>query len=97
MQFTPKGVDIDMIKASIEEIPDINDVHHVHVWQLNDKQIHFEAHVDLCRDMAISKTDDIHRQIRSLLKSKSKYSWWVMFKSVAQLSRAVFIKKQLGL
>jgi len=25
---------------------EIKNIHHVHLWQLNDKSIHFEAHVD---------------------------------------------------
>ncbi|MEN8121593.1 MAG: cation diffusion facilitator family transporter [Bacteroidota bacterium] len=70
MQFTPKGIDIDKIKTIIEELPEVDNIHHVHVWKLNDKQIHFEAHVDLCRDMVISKTGSIHMQIGNLLKSK---------------------------
>lgn len=51
MQSTPVGIDIEDLKKSIEEFDDIDNVHHVHIWKLDDSLIHFEAHISLHRNM----------------------------------------------
>lgn len=70
MQATPKSVDLKSIKQSLEGIERIDNIHHVHVWNLNDSQIHFECHVDLIDDVRISETDTILREMEELLKTK---------------------------
>ena len=46
-----------MSGTSICKIDSINNVHHVHVWQLNEEEIHLEAHVDFDKDITISEFD----------------------------------------
>jgi cobalt-zinc-cadmium efflux system protein len=67
MHFTPDGIDIYEIKHKLELIKDVYNVHHIHIWNLNDRQIHFECHADLCRDLAISEINPIHIEISKLL------------------------------
>jgi cobalt-zinc-cadmium efflux system protein len=59
MQFTPKGIDIDKIVQSIEEDPKIENVHHLHIWQLDDKSIHLEAHLDFTEDVSLSESNSV--------------------------------------
>jgi cobalt-zinc-cadmium efflux system protein len=70
MHFTPEGIDIVEIKSKLELINDINNVHHIHIWNLNDRQIHFECHADLCRNLTIQEISPIHLKIRDLLQQK---------------------------
>ncbi len=49
-------------------MPIIENIHHVHVWKLNDKDIHFECHIDLNEDIKISETENIQHQIKTILK-----------------------------
>lgn len=70
MQGTPKNIDIKALQQSIEELPEIKGIHHIHVWNLSDQEIHFEAHVDLNNDMKTSTTEPVHQQIEKLLKQK---------------------------
>ena len=57
MLFTPESIKIQQIVSSICKIESINNVHHVHVWQLNEEEIHLEAHVNFDQDITISEFD----------------------------------------
>lgn len=70
MQATPKSIDISALKLELEKIRDIDNIHHVHVWNLNDSQIHFECHADLRNDLPVSDTSKILNRIEDLLKNK---------------------------
>lgn len=67
MQATPPGLDLIQVKEKLESIPGIDNIHHVHAWNLNDQEIHFECHVDLKSDFRISETEDIQVAIREIL------------------------------
>lgn len=70
MQGTPHGLDLEEVKESLESIPEIDNIHHVHAWNLNDQDIHFECHVDLKSDIRISETEEIKMQIHAILLNK---------------------------
>lgn len=68
MQFTPSHINISDIQEKILQIPEIKNIHHVHIWQLNDKDIHFEAHLDFHEDLLLSKTTSVVNNVSSILK-----------------------------
>lgn len=70
MQATPPGLDLNLVKESLETIPSIDNIHHVHAWNLSDQDIHFECHVDLKSDIRISETETIRDEINEILKEK---------------------------
>jgi len=45
-------------------------VHHVHVWQLNEEEIHLEAHIDFHEDITLSQFDIILHKIEDLVFEK---------------------------
>jgi len=59
MQFTPEGIDVDEVVKAIESEPEIADVHHIHIWKLNDHQINLEAHLDFKEDVALSVSNRV--------------------------------------
>lgn len=67
MLFTPSSIIIDDINQKICAIPEVQNIHHVHVWQLDNKQIHFEGHVDFNDDMPLNKVNIVLGEIRSIL------------------------------
>ena len=67
MQFTPDDIDIKEIAAEIEKIPGVRNIHHVHVWQINEHDLMFEAHLDLAEDIRVSGFEEILGQIKTLL------------------------------
>ena len=69
MLFTPEHVNIEKIVNKVNTINGVSLLHHVHVWQLNDDEIHLEAHLDFKENLEISEFDDILIEIENLLKT----------------------------
>lgn len=67
MQFTPKNIDIKQIKHKIEAFPEIDNIHHVHIWSLNDSQVHFECHIDVKQNFRISETEVLRNNVKDIL------------------------------
>lgn len=59
MLFTPETIDVQQIVSTISKIQPIKNVHHVHLWQLNDDEIHLEAHIDFASDIKLSEFDKV--------------------------------------
>jgi cobalt-zinc-cadmium efflux system protein len=74
MQGTPAGLDLDLIRRDLEQIPEIANIHHVHIWNLDDQSVHFECHVALVENSRISETDRIYYKIEKVLKDKHHIS-----------------------
>lgn len=70
MQSTPVEIDLNEIKKEVELLRGIGNIHHVHVWRLDDKQIHIEAHVNLTEDISMSEMMVIQTHVENLLKDK---------------------------
>jgi len=66
MLFTPSDIALEDIAQGICKLEEVDNVHHVHVWQLNDKEIHLEAHVDFNKDISISEFDGILSKIEEI-------------------------------
>lgn len=63
MLFTPETIEVQKIVTSICEIEPIRNVHHVHIWQLNEEEVHLEAHIDFKEDISLSQFDIILNEI----------------------------------
>lgn len=67
MLFTPKSIVVQEIVDSISKIEGIKNVHHVHIWQLNEEETHLEAHIDFLEDIRLSTFDGILDKIEELV------------------------------
>jgi len=63
MLLSPDTIEVKRIVATIGEIKPIKNVHHVHIWQLIDDEIHLEAHIVFSRAMKLSEFDVILEKI----------------------------------
>ena len=72
MLFTPKEIKIDAIVEEVIKVDQINNIHHIHVWQLNEKEIHLEAHVDFNVDLKFSEFNIILKSLEATLYKKFK-------------------------
>ncbi len=59
MQSTPKNIDIEKLRDDIEAFDDIQNVHHMHVWRLDDRNIFLESHIDFKDDIKLSVSSKI--------------------------------------
>ena len=70
MLFTPKHIKIDAIVEEVNKLKHINNIHHIHVWQLNETEIHLEAHIDFNVDLKFSEFNTILKTIETTLFQK---------------------------
>ena len=70
MLFTPDTIPIKKIVEEINGFETIKNVHHVHVWQLNEAEIHLEAHIDFNKNITLSEFDVILHEIEHLVFHK---------------------------
>lgn len=70
MQFTPKNIDIALIKIAVEKLETVENIHHLHVWKLNDTQIHLEAHINLTDNVNMIQMMGIKDRVEQLLQQE---------------------------
>lgn len=67
MNTAPDGLDLTEIKQALLKIPDIKDVHHMHVWNIDEDEVALDCHIVACDMDAVArvrkvleKSFDIH-------------------------------------
>lgn len=71
MQFTPTHIEMDKIANVVMQIAGVKNIHHVHIWQIDEHQVMLEAHVDLDDDIKVSDFSAILTRIKhDLLRYK---------------------------
>ncbi len=46
MLKVPGEISLDELQMTLEELPGVCNVHHIHLWRVDDHDLHFEAHVN---------------------------------------------------
>lgn len=72
MQGVPENINIQKINDAILTINNIEDIHHIHLWALDEKNVHFEAHINLKNDILVSQTVFLNKEIEKILIEKFK-------------------------
>lgn len=67
MQFAPIHINLEEVQQKVKSVKEIENIHHVHVWQLDDKQINFEAHISFKEDMPLSEVNKLLREVEHIL------------------------------
>ncbi|MFD0990510.1 cation diffusion facilitator family transporter [Mariniflexile jejuense] len=67
MLFTPSHINIEDVVKAVNKLPKVKLLHHVHIWNLSDNELHLEAHLDLNEDVSITEFDVILQDIESIL------------------------------
>jgi cobalt-zinc-cadmium efflux system protein len=70
MLFTPDAIDIKEIVEEVQKISGAGKLHHIHVWHLNDDELHLEAHLDCSEDIKLSEFNEVSNKIEQLLLEK---------------------------
>ncbi|MDK2772585.1 MAG: cation diffusion facilitator family transporter [Flavobacterium sp.] len=67
MLFTPDDIDIKAIVREVHKIEGVNKLHHIHVWHLNEEELHLEAHLDCSEDIKMSEFNDLLFKVEEVL------------------------------
>lgn len=70
MLFTPDHINIKEVVRVVNKIPKVNNLHHIHLWGLNDDEFHLEAHLDFSEDITLTDFNEILHHIETLLHDK---------------------------
>ncbi len=69
MEGAPHHIDLNEIKIKVEELDDVDDIHHLHIWTVGENDVHLEAHVNI-KDMLLSKSCIVRDDIEHILKTQ---------------------------
>ncbi len=70
MQFAPPDLDMFGMEEGVKSIDGIEGLHHVHVWQLSECEVHIEAHVALSEDLKVSEADRVLNEVEGYLRAE---------------------------
>jgi cobalt-zinc-cadmium efflux system protein len=68
MQASPR-IDYEELKAAVEGVTGVKNLHHVHLWRSDEKSIYFEGHVDV-EDMRVCDAQRIIGDIQQILHER---------------------------
>ncbi len=68
MLFTPKEINIEDVVSLVNKLPKVSTLHHVHIWNLSDNELHLEAHLDLKEDISTTAFNDLLLDIETVLR-----------------------------
>jgi len=67
MQAAPLNINPEKIKKEVEQLSEIDNLHHLHIWKLNDSQIHLEAHLNLKNNINMEKMMEVKERAEHVL------------------------------
>ena len=69
MEGTPEDLSLNDIKFSVERIEGVENIHHIHIWHLDEHRIALEAHV-VVTVIEFNQVEIIKVKLKELLKEK---------------------------
>jgi cobalt-zinc-cadmium efflux system protein len=70
MLFTPEGIDIKEVVREVHKISGVGKLHHIHIWHLNEEEIHLEAHLECSENFTLTEFDTLLNKIELLVFEK---------------------------
>lgn len=67
MLYTPKDIQVEELVKKVCVLSEIKNMHHVHLWQLNEEEVHLEAHVDLNKNINLSEFEIVLEKMKEIL------------------------------
>lgn len=70
MEATPAGLSIDALKLAVESIDCVLDMHHIHIWELDEHRRALEAHIVIAGDRPLSELKAFKAEVKRLLEDR---------------------------
>jgi cobalt-zinc-cadmium efflux system protein len=70
MLFSPPELNIELIKKDVLSFTEIQNIHHIHLWALNDNQTHLEAHLSFSENLSLDETTALCKTLEEKLKKQ---------------------------
>lgn len=69
MQGTPPDIEPGEIIERLEQVDEVKNLHHTHLWSLSREDVFLETHVKIA-DMAVSDTEQLTKKIEKILREE---------------------------
>ena len=66
MESNP-DIDLEKIHQLVLEVPEVKNIHHVHVWRFSDEQIMMDAHINVDESLNVMELEEIYDKISKKL------------------------------
>ncbi|MCU7958816.1 MAG: cation diffusion facilitator family transporter [gamma proteobacterium symbiont of Bathyaustriella thionipta] len=66
MLATPQGLSLTEVREAVLSVLDVKGTHHIHLWEVAEQDIHFEAHIEVA-DQPLHDTETIRHAIEKIL------------------------------
>ncbi len=70
MEFSPLNINVDRINKRLCNIPEVDNIHHVHIWRVGEHDIFLEAHIDFNENVTLEKATEIIENVEKILKEE---------------------------
>lgn len=67
MLFAPAEIALEDVVKVVGEFPEIENIHHAHLWKLDDHEVHLEAHLDFKQDLSLSEANRVMQALETHL------------------------------
>jgi len=68
MDSAPQDFDLARMVEDVKGISRVRDIHHVHVWHLDEERVALEAHVLVDDDTTMPQVEEVKKEIKALLR-----------------------------
>jgi len=69
MQGVPAGLDVADVSAVMQEVPGVHDIHHVHIWHIDEHRRSLEAHV-VIDPVDMDRMEEVKAALKGLLSEQ---------------------------
>lgn len=70
LESAPSHVELEKVRADMQGLEGVEEVHDLHVWTITSRMIALTAHVRLRADLRVSETEALGRRLQSLLEER---------------------------
>jgi|SRR5690554_5480110 len=70
MLFTPEELSLKKITQSVARFPEIKNIHHIHIWEVNEEEVHLEAHMEFYNNISIAEFNFILEKVEVMLNEE---------------------------
>ena len=69
MLAAPTGIVLSEVRQAVRSFPGVSGLHHVHLWEVAEHDIHIEAHIEVA-DQSLHEVDTIRHGVETMLQVK---------------------------
>lgn len=84
LQGTPAAIDMDAVRDRLEQLPEVNSVHHLHIWSMDGTYNILTLHAVINHDFTLHQTESIKQEIKTAMADMNVHHVTVEFETLEQ-------------